>query len=108
MLDAMLRSATHRYAPRCHATPSLTEPLLPMPTGPKGQKRPRDTNQLAKLMVDILTGEVEDRERTPEERGVDPAASAMGKKGGPARAASMTPERRAEIAKRAAEKRWSK
>jgi hypothetical protein len=37
--------------------------------------RPRDTNQLAKLMVDILTGEVEDRERTPEERGVDPAAS---------------------------------
>jgi hypothetical protein len=57
-------------------------------------KRPRDTNQLAKLMVDILTGEVEDRERTPEERGVDPAASAMGRKGGPARAASMTPERR--------------
>ena len=39
-----------------------------MPTGPKGAKRPRDTNQLAKLMVDI---EVEDRERTPEERGVD-------------------------------------
>jgi hypothetical protein len=34
------------------------------------QKRPRDTNQLAKRMVDILTGEVEDRERTPEERGV--------------------------------------
>ncbi|HKN30783.1 MAG TPA: RNA-binding protein [Roseiarcus sp.] len=71
-------------------------------------KRPRDTNQLGKLMVDILTGQVEDREPTPEERGVDPAASAMGKKGGPARAASMTPERRAEIAKRAAEKRWSK
>jgi hypothetical protein len=41
------------------------------------------TNQLAKLMVDILTGEVEDRERTPEERGVDPAASAMGEKGRP-------------------------
>jgi hypothetical protein len=77
-----------------------------MPTGPKGQKRPRDTNQLAKLMVDILTGQVEDRERTPEERGVDPAASAMGKKGGPARAASMTPERRKEIAKKAALKRW--
>jgi hypothetical protein len=35
-------------------------------------------------MVDILTGEVEDRERTPEDRGVDPGASAMGKKGGPA------------------------
>jgi hypothetical protein len=79
-----------------------------MPRGPKGEKRPRDTNQLAKLMVDILTGQVEDREPTPEERGVDPAASAMGKKGGPARAASMTPERRAEIAKKAAAKRWKK
>ncbi len=79
-----------------------------MPTGPKGQKRPRDTNQLAKLMVDILTGDVEDRERTPEERGVDPAASAMGKKGGAARAKAMTPERRAEIAKKAAAKRWRK
>jgi hypothetical protein len=77
-----------------------------MPHGPKGEKRPRDTNQLAKLMVDILTGQIEDREPTPEERGVDPAASAMGKKGGPARAASMTPERRAEIAKKAALTRW--
>jgi len=77
-----------------------------MPKKPKSIQRPRDTNQLAKLMVDILTGEVEDREPTPEERGLDPAASAMGKKGGPARAASMTPERRAEIAKKAAAKRW--
>jgi hypothetical protein len=74
----------------------------------KPPKRPRDTNQLAKLMVDILTGEVEDRERTPEERGVDPAASSMGKKGGPARAASLSPERRAEIASKAASKRWKK
>lgn len=71
-------------------------------------KRPRDTNQLAKLMTDILTGAVEDRERTPEERGVDPAASSMGKRGGAARAASMTPERRAEIAKKAAAKRWGR
>ena len=81
---------------------------MTMPRGPKGQKRPRDTNQLAKLMVDILTGEVEDREPTPEERGVDPAGSALGKKGGPARAAGMTPERSREIAKKAAAKRWAK
>ncbi len=74
----------------------------------KPPKRPRDPNQLAKMIVDISTGQVEDREPTPEERGVDPAASAMGKKGGPARAASMTPERRAEIAKAAAAKRWGK
>ncbi len=79
-----------------------------MPIEPKRPKRPRDTNQLGKLMVDILTGQVKDRELTPEERGVDPAASAMGKKGGPARAASMTAERRAEIAKKAADKRWGR
>jgi hypothetical protein len=74
----------------------------------KHPKRPRDFSQAAKLVVDLASGEVEERERTPEERGVDPAASAMGKKGGPARAASMTPERRAEIAKKAAAKRWGK
>ena len=69
-------------------------------------KRPRDLNQWAKRMVDIATGEVSDREPTPEERGVDPAASAMGKRGGQARAASLSPERRAEIAKKAASSRW--
>ncbi len=72
----------------------------------KRLKRPRDFSQAAKLVVDIASGQVEDREATPEERGVDPAASAMGRKGGPARAASLTPERRAEIAKKAAAKRW--
>ena len=66
-----------------------------MPKGTTGVKRPRDTNQLAKLMVDILTGQVEDREPTPEERGVDPAASAMGKKGGPAPAAALSRRGRA-------------
>jgi hypothetical protein len=78
-----------------------------MPKGHKGLKRPRDFSQAAKLVVDIASGQVEDREPTPEERGVDSAASAMGRKGGPARAASMTPERRSEIAKKAAAKRWS-
>jgi hypothetical protein len=32
-------------------------------------KRPRDANQLAKLIVDIATGQVEDREPTPGARG---------------------------------------
>jgi hypothetical protein len=54
----------------------------------KHPKRPRDLNQWAKRMVDIATGEVSDRELKAEECGVDPAASAMGKKGGPARAAT--------------------
>ncbi len=77
-----------------------------MPTNPK---RPRDPNQLGKLIVDISVGEIEDeRLTTPEDEGKDPAAVAMGKKGGVARAAKMDPERRAEIARKAAEKRWAK
>jgi hypothetical protein len=71
-------------------------------------KRPRDPVQLGKLIGDILTGQVEDRAPTPEEQGKDPAAAAMGRKGGAARAAKMSPERRKQIAKRAAQKRWAK
>jgi hypothetical protein len=77
------------------------------------RKRPRDPAQLAKLIVDIATGEVEDiEEPKPEDAGKDPAAVSLGRrgglKGGKARAAAMTPERRAEIARAAAQKRWSK
>jgi hypothetical protein len=76
----------------------------------KNPKRPRDLNQWAKRMVDIATGAANDREPTPEEQGKDPAAVSLGRrgglKGGKARAESMTPERRAEIAKQAAEARW--
>ena len=71
------------------------------------RKRPRDPAQLAKFVVDIATGEVEDRPPTPEERGKDPAASAMGKKGGAARARNLSKKKRKEIAKRAAQKRWN-
>lgn len=74
----------------------------------KHPKRPRDVNQWAKRMVEIATGQVEDRAPTPEEQGKDPAAAALGRKGGAARAKSMTPERRAEIAKKAAQKRWDR
>ena len=72
----------------------------------KHPKRPRDPAQLAKLIVDIATGEVEDREPTPEEQGKDPAAAALGRKGGKARSENMTAERRSEIAKKAARSRW--
>ena len=71
-------------------------------------KRPRDPNQLAKSIIDIATGQKPDRDPTPEEQGKDPAAVAMGKKGGKARADAMTPERRAEIARVAAGKRWKR
>jgi hypothetical protein len=78
----------------------------------KRPKRPRDLNQWAKRMVDLATGDASDREPTPEERGVSPAAVTRGKAGGPkgsrARAAKLTPERRAEIARIAAQTRWKK
>jgi hypothetical protein len=70
-------------------------------------KRPRDPNQLAKSIIDIATGQKPDRDPTPEEQGKDPAAVAMGKKGGKARAAGLSAEQRSEIAKKAAAKRWS-
>jgi hypothetical protein len=74
----------------------------------KHPKRPRDPNQLAKSIIDIATGQKPDRDPTPEEQGKDPAAVALGKKGGKARADAMTPERRAQIARAAAERRWKK
>lgn len=76
------------------------------------KKRPRDTNKLAKSIVDIATGEVEDREATPEEQGKDPAAVSLGRrgglKGGKARAAKLSAKRLSEIGKAAAKARWQK
>ena len=74
-----------------------------MPKGPNGEKRPADAVGLAVMIGKIATGEVED---TRDD--VSSAAAQMGKLGGKARAAAMTPERRAEIAKAAADKRWNK
>jgi hypothetical protein len=73
----------------------------------KHPKRPRDPNQLAKLIVGIASGEVREDKPAP----LTPAqefARSGGLKGGAARAGALSPERRAEIAKRAAEKRWGK
>jgi len=77
---------------------------------PDRPSRPKDANKLAKLIVDIATGEVDESESN-EDEGKNPAAVALGKlggqKGGEARARTLTPERRAEIARLAAQKRWS-
>jgi hypothetical protein len=70
-------------------------------------KRPRDPNQLAKSIIDIATGQKPDRDPTPEEQGKDPAAVALGKKGGEARSKAMDASKRSEIAKQAATARWS-
>jgi hypothetical protein len=70
-------------------------------------KRPRDTNQLAKFIVDLATGD--QTERLPTD-GKDPAAVALGRKGGlkggKARAEKLTPARRRDIAKKAALAKW--
>lgn len=63
----------------------------------KHPKRPRDPNQIAKLIVDIATSEA------AEERADTPAPGSIG---GKARASKLSPKRRSEIAKKAALKRW--
>ena len=71
--------------------------------------RPRDLNQLAAAIMDAATNEAVP---APVDDGKDPAAVALGrkggKKGGPARAAALTPERRKEIAQKAVAARWGK
>lgn len=74
-----------------------------MPKGPRGEKRPADAIGLAVMIGKIATGEIED-----DRDDVKSAAAALGSKGGKARAANMTPERRKEIAQKAASARWAK
>jgi hypothetical protein len=75
----------------------------------RSSKRSRDVNELAKQLVDEATG---DAPKFDPDAGKDPAAVALGRKGGlkggKARAESMTPEQRSEAAKKAAAARWSK
>ena len=73
-----------------------------MPKGPRGEKRPADAIGRAVLIGKIATGEVED-----ERDDVKSAAASLGSLGGKARAKKMSPERRSEIAKKAAAQRWS-
>ncbi len=76
-----------------------------MPKGPKGEKRPADVIGTAITVAKIATGEIEE---DIDDDGKDKAAVELGRKGGKARAAKMTPEQRSEIARKAAAKRWEK
>ena len=75
-----------------------------MPKGPNGQKRPGDVIGAAIMVAKIATGEVEDNATAPDKA----HHSAGGKKGGAARAASLSASERSEIARKAAAKRWMK
>jgi hypothetical protein len=76
---------------------------------PERPRRPRDANQLAKLVVELSTGAASEN-LTFE--GKNPAAVLLGRmggqKGGNARAAALSPRKRSKIAKAAANARWSR
>jgi len=75
----------------------------------RSRKRPTDVNELAKQLVEEGTG---DAPKYDPDEGKDPAAVALGRKGGlkggKARAAKLTPEERSEAARQAALSRWQK
>ena len=73
-----------------------------MPRGPKGEKRPADAVGAAVMVAKIATGEIEE----PDD-GKNKAAIELGRMGGQARAKKLTSQRRREIAKKAAERRWA-
>jgi hypothetical protein len=72
-------------------------------------KRPRDVNQLAKMIVDLTV-----REAVEADPMAGKSASAVergrrgGEKGGTARAAVLTPGRRSAIARKVAAARWNR
>lgn len=73
----------------------------------RSRTRPRDPNQLGKLIVDIATGEADDPATE-----MPSAAAVSGRKGGlnggRARAEKLSPTERTEIARTAAQVRWDK
>lgn len=72
-----------------------------MPKGPQGQKRPADVIGNAILIGKIATGDAQESPTLT-------TAAELGKKGGKARAKKLTPKRRSEIAKAAADARYGK
>ena len=75
-----------------------------MPKGPQGQRRPADVIGNAVRVTEIATGQRDEKyQREPGK-----AAAELGSKGGRARAAKLSPEQRAEAARKAATKRWAR
>jgi hypothetical protein len=75
-----------------------------MPRGPKGERRPADVNARAVMIANIATSEIED---VTTDDGKNAAAVALGRMGGKARAARLSPRKRKQIAKKAATARWA-
>ena len=66
----------------------------------------KDINQLAKSILDIVTGEIKDTNTAKKLPNEKVKGRSGGLKGGEARANSLTAEQRSEIAKKAASARW--
>lgn len=79
---------------------------------PKRSSKQKDTQQLARSVLDKIVPDAEPVEAAPEEPKKNPAAVALGRlgglKGGKARAARLSATKRKQIAKKAAAARWSK
>jgi hypothetical protein len=74
-----------------------------MPARPKNL----DMNQLAKRILDEATGDEQKIPAPAPKREIKAKAGSIGgRRGGAARAATLTPEQRSEIAKKAAAARW--
>ena len=74
---------------------------------PTRSSKPRDANQMAKHILDQLTGDAPREEPPPVKNAAAVALGRLGgKKGGVARAAALTPEQRSSIARKAAAGRW--
>jgi hypothetical protein len=77
-----------------------------MPKSPKGQRRPADVIGNAVHVMPIATGEIDEAAR-PED-GKNKAAVELGRRGGRARAKSLSTSKRRAIARKAAKTRWSR
>jgi hypothetical protein len=79
---------------------------MPNRSSNRGKAKP-DANMLAYNLVQQTAGQIE----KPEKKQKNPAAVTLarsgGLKGGKARAEALSPKKRSEIARKAAEKRWA-
>jgi hypothetical protein len=78
---------------------------MTMAKGPRGERRPADVSARAVMIAKIATGELEG---VVTHEGKNAAAVALGRMGGKARAEGLSARKRREIARKAAQSRWTK
>jgi hypothetical protein len=99
--DFLLWSAQHGYGSILLCP--FGAKVVMMPKGPRGEKRPADVIGNAVKVMRVATGEETEELETDRAKS---AAAELGSRGGKVRAARMSPERRREIARKAAKARW--